>query len=179
MKEKFKIFCNILIIKFKNLSIFLLNKLKFLFNNFLFSMSMSFKKCLQGEEKLSNLLWFWCFIPIILGLTLFSKLINSLFIFQIGFLIYILLCMYLIMKTIKVHPEYNVSRMKKIQEKEYINSLSEEEIKKYKVEKLKKEAKSFTKKMFLFEAWQTDETYKTMRLFLIFAIIVVIKNIFY
>lgn len=179
MKEKFEKFYNSLLIKVKHLSIFILNKLKLLFDKLFFNINISFKKCLQGEEKLSILLWCWCFTPAILGISLFSKLINSFILFKFCFLGYIILCLYFIMKTIKIHPEYNVSRMKKIQEQEYINTLSEEEAKAYKLEKIKLNAKSFTKKMFLFEAWNTDETYKTIRLFLLFALLIVLKNIFY
>ena len=142
---------------------------------------ISFNKCIIGEEKLNKMLWCWCLLP---NLAIFL-IDNNLFSFlrfniiKVFYLFYNLMCLYFITKTVSVHPEYNITRTEKIKQKEYMDSLSGDELKKYKNDLKKEKAKNTCKKLLLMKSWKTFEFYKMVRLILILLILVVAKNLMY
>jgi hypothetical protein len=89
------------------------------------------------------------------------------------------MCLYFILKTISIHPEYNVSKIEKQKETAYKKSLSKQELKEYNLEQTKEKTKDFFKKALLQKAWKTVEFYKTVRLVLILLIIITLKNLFF
>ena len=158
----------------------ILNVLKKFLHKFKF-IKNSFNKCKIGEEKLNKMLWCWCLLPnlaiFFIDRNLFSFLRFGLM--KVFYLFYNLMCLYFILKAVSVHPEYNVTRVEKIKQKEYIDSLSAEELKKYKSDLKKEKAKNTCKKLLLMKPWKTFEFYKTVRLILILIILVTIKNLIY
>lgn len=141
----------------------------------------SFDKCKIGEEKLNKMLWCWCLLPnlaiVLIDHKMFSLLRFGLI--KVFYLFYNLMCLYFILKAVSIHPEYNVSRMEKIKQKEYMDSLSAKDLKNYKNSLKKQSAKDMCQKLLLVKSWKHMEFYKTVRLILILIILVISKNLIY
>lgn len=140
----------------------------------------SFKRCMAGEENLNRMLWFWCLIPNIIVCFITFKLYNILnfTLLNILYLVYNLICLYFIIKAVSVHPEYNVSKVEKNKNEEYVKSLSKDDLKNYKKELTKKKTKELFEKALLVKPWRKVEFYKLVRLILIFILLVTFRNLF-
>lgn len=153
--------------------------LKF-FNKYLNRTKTSFKKCMNGEENLNKMLWFWCLIPNIVICFIIFKLYNILnfTLLNILYIVYNLFCLYFILKAVSVHPEYDVSKIQKYKHNEYIKSLSENELKNYKKDLAKEKTKELFEKALLIKPWKKVEFYKIVRLILIFVLLIALRNLF-
>lgn len=138
----------------------------------------SFEKCVNGEEKLNKMLWCWCIIPNAFFISTYFNFLFQFIIVKVFVLFYAFLCIYFISKAVKVHPEYNVTEVKRKEELEYINSLNEEQLKEYYKDKKRQNLKDFGNKLLLQKSWKTTEFYKITRLFLMFVILFVFMKIF-
>lgn len=139
--------------------------------------SESFDKCKIGEENLKTLLWGWCIVPnILIKFFLFDLLKMTLV--NLIYIVYNLMCLYFILKAVKVHPEYNKLKMEEMKEAEYVKSLGEEELKLYKKEKIKQGSKDFVKKALLQKPWKRTEGYKVVILILVLLITISVRNLF-
>lgn len=143
---------------------FLKRCLKLLFN----SINNSFSRCIKGEENLNKMLWFWCVIPNVFFISKYFSFFYGFAIMKALIMLYSVMCFYFILKAVKVHPEYNVSEVKRKEEIEYINSLNEEQLRDYIKNKNSDKIKDFFKKALLQKAWHTKEFYKITKVFLLF-----------
>lgn len=138
----------------------------------------SFNRCTKGEEKLNKMLWFWCIIPNIFFISKYFAFFYQFTIVKILVILYSGMCFYFILKAIEVHPEYNVSEVKRKEELEYINSLDEEELREYIKNKNNDKIKDFFKKALLQKAWHTKEFYKITEIFLLFIFMFTMLKLF-
>ena len=145
---------------------------------FLSKISKSFDKCMKGEEHLNKMLWCWCIIPNILFISKYFTFLYQFKIMKIFILLYSVMCFYFILKAVKIHPEYNVSEMDRIKEMEYIDTLKEDELKKYIKLKNTNRMKDFCKKALLQKAWRSKEFYKITEVFLLFIFLFTLLKLF-
>lgn len=170
--------------KIKNTVKYLYKKTKGIITNIFGKIStkikLSFDKCKNGEEKLNNLLIYWCIIPCIIYLFLIRMLDCKIVLDLLDLVIFILIIFdfYFIEKTLKIHPEYNTELMREVEKQNFYKTLNEEQLKEQKLKEAKENRKYFIKRFFSYKSKEKCDFYKLVKYFLLLIFLLAIKRIF-
>lgn len=155
---------------------FLKNKLLFLKNIIV----TSYGKARVGEEKLNNILFYWCLLPSILYFLALRFIDCQILLRAIDIFILLLsiIDLYFIAKAVSVHPEYDTQLTRELQKEEYYKTLNEEQLKEAKKQEKKDNYKRILDKYVLLRYKDGVDFFKIVRIIVIIVLLFSIKRIF-
>ena len=140
----------------------------------------SYGKARVGEEKLNNILFYWCLLPSALYFLALRFIDCSILLRVIDIIILLLstIDLYFITKAVSVHPEYDTQLTKELEKEEYYKTLTEEQLKEAKKQEKKDNYKKFLNKYIFLKYKDGVDFFKIVRIIVIIVLLFAIKRIF-
>ena len=140
----------------------------------------SYGKARVGEEKLNNILFYWCLLPSALYFLALRFIDCSILLRVIDIIILLLsiIDLYFIAKAVSVHPEYDTQLTKELEKEEYYKTLNEEQLKEAKKQEKRDNRKRIFNKYILLKSNEKVDLFKIVRIIVIIALLFSIKRIF-